>query len=144
LSGFRQATNWNLSGGSFHIRIRYLSLERAFPLSNEADVEENQEKNAMENRARAADPGSFDQAGVEDRNRNPAEAEIEKNPRTHKERACKKLAYVLPWNLSVHFRLPSRISLLPEFNLGNRAAVGLLGVQFLQPVFHVAKGTQQA
>ena len=60
----------------------------------------------MDHGPRAADLGRLGQARAEDRNRNPVQVEIEKNPRAHEEGACKKLAHVLPWNSAGHGLAP--------------------------------------
>jgi hypothetical protein len=62
-----------------------------FPLSNESEVEENQEEDGMNNGAYAADLRCLSKARAQYRYRNAGEVEIEKNPRVHKERACKEL-----------------------------------------------------
>jgi hypothetical protein len=77
----------------------------AFPLSNETEVEENQEEDGMDNGSHAADARRLDKTRAEDRHRNPVEVQIEKNSGVHKEGACKELAHVLPWNPSKHVRL---------------------------------------
>jgi hypothetical protein len=76
-----------------------------FPLSNETEVEENQEEDGMDNGSHAADARRLDKTRAEDRHRNPVEVQIEKNSGVHKEGARKDLAYVLPWNPSKHVRL---------------------------------------
>ena len=78
----------------------------AFPLSNETEVEENQEEDGMDDGSDAADARRLDKTRAEDRHRNPVEVQIEKNSGVHKEGACKKLGNVLPWNPSKHVRFP--------------------------------------
>jgi hypothetical protein len=77
----------------------------AFPLSNETEVEENQEEDGMDNGSHAADARRLDKTRAEDRHRNPVEVQIEKDSGVHKEGARKELAYVLPQNPSKHVRL---------------------------------------
>jgi hypothetical protein len=79
----------------------------AFPLSNEPEVEKNQEENEMDNGANAADFRRKDKARAQERYRNASEVQIEKNPSIHKESTREKLAYVLPWSSGERVRLPS-------------------------------------
>ena len=84
-----------------------------FPLSNETEVEENQEKNGMDNRAEAADLRRLDKARAQERHRNACQPEIKENPRVHEEGTRKELAHVLPRNLPEHVRLLSWAPVYP-------------------------------
>src|SRR4029450_9493201 len=77
-----------------------------FPLSNETEIEENQEEDGMNNGAHAPALRRLNEARTQDRHGNASQVEIEKNPRVHEEGACKELANVLPWNPPEHVRLP--------------------------------------
>ena len=70
----------------------------AFPRSNETEVEENQKEDGMDKGAHATDLRRQGHARAQERHRNASQVKIEKNPRVHKEGACKKLADVLPRN----------------------------------------------
>jgi hypothetical protein len=59
----------------------------------------------MNNGAHAAELRRLGEARTQERHGNVGQVEIEKNPRTHEEGACKKLAHVLPWNPSEHFEI---------------------------------------
>jgi hypothetical protein len=72
--------------------------QTAFPLSNEAEVKEDQEEYGMDNGADAADLRRLDKARAQERHGYPRQVEIKKNPRVHEEGACKELADVLPRN----------------------------------------------
>ena len=79
----------------------------ALPLSNEPEVEKNQEENEMDDGARTADFRRKDKARAQERYRNASEVQIEKNSRVHEEGTRKKLAYILPWNPCERVRFPS-------------------------------------
>ena len=75
----------------------------AFPLSNETEVKESQEEDGMDNGAHAADLRRLNETRAQERQRNAGQVEIEKNPRVYEEGACKKLAYLSPWNSAENF-----------------------------------------